>query len=67
MRPSASERPTAPRAACSTDDPYWALLDAVGFLPGAVNRPPGLEWDRLEAYVATLLEPSSLRASSRRS
>ena len=48
------------------EDPYWALLDAVGFLPGAVTRPPRPAWDRLEAYVATLLEPSSVRASSRR-
>jgi aminoglycoside phosphotransferase (APT) family kinase protein len=42
-----------------TDDPYWALLDAVGFLPGQGEpfRGPGPAWDRLEAYVA-----SSLRA-----
>jgi aminoglycoside phosphotransferase (APT) family kinase protein len=45
-----------------TDDPYWVLLDAVGFLPGAVDRGPGPGWERLEAYVE-----SSLRASSSRS
>jgi aminoglycoside phosphotransferase (APT) family kinase protein len=45
-----------------TDDPYWPLLDAVSFLPGAVERPRGVAWERLEAYVE-----SSLRASSSRS
>jgi aminoglycoside phosphotransferase (APT) family kinase protein len=45
-----------------TDDPYWVLLDAVGFLPGPVDRGPGPGWERLEAYVE-----SSLRASSSRS
>ena len=45
-----------------TDDPYWQVLDAVGFLPGAVDRGPGKNWRRLEAYVER-----SLRASSSRS
>jgi aminoglycoside phosphotransferase (APT) family kinase protein len=45
-----------------TDDPYWVLLDAVGFLPAPVDRGPGPGWERLEAYVE-----SSLRASSSRS
>jgi len=45
-----------------TDDPYWQLLDACGFLPDDAQRPGGAAWDRLEAYVE-----SSLRASSSRS
>jgi hypothetical protein len=45
-----------------SEDSYWTLLDAVGFLPDAVDCTPMPRWDRLEAYVE-----SSVRASSSRS